>query len=81
MAQTKVSAKDRLLKFFKRGGNITVNQARAQFGIQNVSARVSEIRQETGLNITVKTRTTDNGYTIRTYQKSRKPRVSADYGF
>ena len=56
----KVSAKDRLLTFLskKTGYNtFSVAQARARFGIQNVAARIAELRQE--------------GYPIYTNMKSR----------
>lgn len=56
----KLSAKQRLLAFLskKDGYNtLSVAQARARFGIQNVAARISELRQE--------------GYAIYTNMKQR----------
>ena len=46
---TRISAKQRILNFLtKRQGynTLSVAQARARFGIQNVSARIEELRQE-----------------------------------
>lgn len=46
---TRLSAKQRILNFLtKREGynTLSVAQARARFGIQNVAARVDELRQE-----------------------------------
>jgi len=46
---TKLSAKQRLINFLskKEGYNtLSTAQARARFGIQNVSARIDELRQE-----------------------------------
>jgi hypothetical protein len=46
---TKVSAKQRILNFLtkKEGYNsLSTAQARARFGIQNVAARIDELRQE-----------------------------------
>lgn len=46
---TRISAKQRILNFLtkKQGYNtLSVAQARARFGIQNVSARIEELRQE-----------------------------------
>jgi len=46
---TKLSAKQRLINFLsKKDGYNTLStaQARARFGIQNVSARIDELRQE-----------------------------------
>ena len=45
----KLSAKQRILNFLskKQGYNtLSVAQARARFGVQNVSARIEELRQE-----------------------------------
>ena len=45
----KLSAKQRILNFLskKQGYNtLSVAQARARFGIQNVAARIDELRQE-----------------------------------
>ena len=46
---TKLSAKEKILKYLSKtdGYNtLSVAQARARFGIQNVSARIDELRQE-----------------------------------
>lgn len=67
MATTNKTASARLLKYLQSGRDITVNQARARFGITNVSARVSELNQA-GYAIYLNTRTTSNGRTIRAYR-------------
>ena len=56
----KMSAKQRLLNFLSKSdgyNTFSTKQAQARFGIQNVSARISELRQE--------------GYAIYTNMKSR----------
>lgn len=40
------SQKDRLIKFFQSGRDITESQAQHRFGIQRLSARVAELRAE-----------------------------------
>jgi hypothetical protein len=57
----------RILAFLQNGGNITPNQARTKFGVQNVSARVSELRKA-GYPVYLNTRKTNNGKTIKVYQ-------------
>ena len=45
----KVSAKQRILNYLSKSegyNTLSVAQARARFGIQNVSARIEELRQE-----------------------------------
>ena len=46
---TKLSAKQRILNFLSKNegyNTLSVAQARARFGVQNVSARIDELRQE-----------------------------------
>jgi len=45
MSNTSTSATQRLLNFLQTGRDITVRQAQTRFGIDNVSGRVSELRQ------------------------------------
>ena len=45
----KVSAKQRILNYLSKSqgyNTLSVAQARARFGIQNVAARIEELRQE-----------------------------------
>ncbi len=64
---TTTNATRRILAFLKTGGDISANQASARFGVQNVSARISEIRKA-GYPVYLNTRTTNNGRTIKVYQ-------------
>lgn len=46
---TKLSAKQKILNYLSKSegyNTLSVAQARARFGIQNVSARIEELRQE-----------------------------------
>ena len=67
---TKLSAKQRLLNFLskKEGYNtLSTAQARARFGIQNVSARIDELRQE-GHVIYTNTKTRGDGSKVSVYR-------------
>jgi hypothetical protein len=46
---TRISAKQRILNFLTKSegyNTLSVAQARARFGVQNVAARIDELRQE-----------------------------------
>ncbi len=67
---TKLSAKQRLINFLsKKDGYNTLStaQARARFGIQNVSARIDELRQE-GHVIYTNTKTRADGSKVAVYR-------------
>lgn len=67
---TKLSAKQKILNFLskKDGYNtLSVAQARARFGIQNVSARVEELRQE-GNVIYTNTKRRSDGSKVSVYR-------------
>ena len=67
---TKLSAKQRLINFLsKKDGYNTLStaQARARFGIQNVSARIDELRQE-GHVIYTNTKTRADGSKVSVYR-------------
>lgn len=67
---SKLSAKQRILNFLtKREGynTLSVAQARARFGIQNVSARIDELRQE-GHCIYTNTKTRSDGSKVSVYR-------------
>ena len=65
-----VSAKSKILNYLskKDGYNtLTVAQARAKFGIQNVSARIDELRQE-GHVIYTNTKKRADGSKVKSYR-------------
>jgi predicted transcriptional regulator len=62
-----VSVTQKLLSYLQTGRDITANQARAKFGITNVSARMSELRKA-GYAIYLNEKTTSQGYTIKAYR-------------
>lgn len=66
----KKSAKLRILEALKRNSasnTFSVAQARARFGIQNVAARISELRQE-GYAIYTNLRTRKDGTKVAVYR-------------
>jgi predicted transcriptional regulator len=67
---TKLSAKEKILNYLsKTGGYNTLStaQARARFGIQNVSARIDELRQD-GHVIYTNTKTRGDGSKVSVYR-------------
>ena len=46
MTNTRKSAKTRMLNYLKSGYDITTDQARSRFGIENVAARVYDLRED-----------------------------------
>src|SRR5690606_14563685 len=79
MAKMK-SATVRLLNYLKTGRDITTRQARRRFGIENVSARVAELRQA-GHAIYLNTKTTANGRKIRAYRLGTPTRLQVAAGY
>lgn len=78
-----LSAKEKILKFLSKteGYNtLTVAQAQARFGIQNVSARIDELRQE-GHVIYTNMKTRGDGSKVASYRlgKPTKALVRAAY--
>jgi predicted transcriptional regulator len=78
-----LSAKEKILKFLskKDGYNtLTVAQAQARFGIQNVSARIEELRNE-GHVIYTNMKTRGDGSKVASYRlgKPTKALVLAAY--
>ncbi len=65
----RLSTKEKILDFFFNPvrNTLTVNQARARFGVMNVSARVHELRQE-GFPIYTNRKTLSDGRTITFYR-------------
>ena len=67
---TKLSAKEKILKFLSKSegyNTLSTAQARARFGITNVSARIDELRQE-GHVIYTNSRTLEDGRKITYYR-------------
>lgn len=67
---TKVSAKQKIINFLskKEGYNtLSVAQARARFGIKNVTARIDELRQE-GHCIYTNTKHRSDGTKVQVYR-------------
>lgn len=67
---TKLNVKTKILNYLSKteGYNtLTVAQARARFGIQNVSARIDELRQE-GNVIYTNTKTRGDGSKVASYR-------------
>jgi hypothetical protein len=64
-----VSVNDKLLNYFFNPvyNTLTVAQARARFGIQNVSARINELRLD-GFSIYTNTKTLSDGRKIKFYR-------------
>jgi len=56
------SAKSRILTALSNGRTLTVKQAQSRFGISNVSARVSQLRQE---GYSIYTNKTATGFAYR----------------
>ncbi len=65
-----LSAKQKILNYLTKSegyNTLTVAQARARFGIQNVSARIDELRQE-GHVIYTNTKTRGDGSKVSSYR-------------
>lgn len=75
MTTNRKSARTRILNFLMGGGDITVNQARSRFGIENVYARVNELRN-VGYPIYTN-RKTINGHKVRVYRMGKLPKAVA----
>ena len=70
---TKLSAKTRILNFLSKSegyNTLSVAQARARFGIQNVAARIDELRQE-GNVIYTNTKTRGDGSKVAVYRMGK----------
>lgn len=68
-----LSAKTKILNYLSKAegyNTLTVAQARAKFGIQNVSARVDELRQE-GHCIYTNTKTRADGSKVKSYRMGK----------
>jgi len=78
----KLSAKEKIAKYLATNETrgLTVSQARARFGIQNVSARIEELRKE-GHVIYTNTKTRGDGSKVASYRlgKPTKAMVRAAY--
>ena len=86
---TKISAKEKILNYLSKteGYNtLSVAQARARFGIQNVSARVEELRKE-GHVIYTNTKSRGDGSKVAVYRMGKPTKsmvltaINAGYSF
>jgi hypothetical protein len=68
----KLSAKQKIAKYLETNQTrgLTVNQARARFGIKNVSARIDELRKE-GHVIYTNTKTRADGTRFHLYRMGK----------
>jgi predicted ArsR family transcriptional regulator len=73
------SVTTRILTYLKTGADITQAQARKRFGITNVRARMSELRQA-GYAIYLNEKTTANGRTIKAYRLGTPTRLMVAAG-
>jgi hypothetical protein len=70
---TKLSAKQKMLNFLSKSegyNTLSVAQARARFGIQNVAARIDELRKE-GNVIYTNTKTRGDGSKVAVYRMGK----------
>ena len=74
MSSKSTSVTSRILSYLKTGADITQVQARKRFGITNVRARMSELRQA-GYAIYLNEKTTANGRTIKAYRLGTPTRL------
>ena len=72
MTTTRKSAKTRMLNYLANGRDITTNQARHTFGIENVAARVYDLRED-GYPIYTN-RKNINGHTVNVYRLGTFPK-------
>jgi len=85
---SKLSAKEKIINYLKKHSDrgLTVSQARAMFGIQNVSARIDELRQE-GHVIYTNTKTRSDGTRFNFYRMGKPSKalvraaLAAGYSF
>lgn len=63
----KSSQNSRLLRFLKTGRDISANQAYDKFGIQNMTARVNDLRKA-GYAVYLNERRTRSGNTMKVYR-------------
>ena len=73
------SVTSRILTYLKTGADITQAQARKRFGITNVRARMSELRQA-GYAIYLNEKMTSNGRTIKAYRLGTPTRLMVAAG-
>ena len=79
MPSKSTSVTSRILTYLKTGADITQTQARKRFGITNVRARMSELRQA-GYAIYLNEKTTGNGRTIKAYRLGTPTRLMVAVG-
>lgn len=83
MSKSSANAKQKILNFLSKDSpynTLTVAQARARFGIQNVAARVEELRSE-GHAIYTNTKTLSDGRRVTYYRLGKPSREVVAAGF
>jgi hypothetical protein len=83
-----LSAKEKIVNYLSKNDSygLTVNQARSRFGIQNVSARIEELRKE-GHVIYTNTKTRVDGTKFHIYRMGKPTKalvraaIAAGYSF
>lgn len=72
-----MSVRESMLKFLKKSkgyNTFTTRQAQVMFNVSNVSARISELREE-GYDIVTKRKNLNDGRQITFYKLNRKARA------
>ncbi len=62
-----MSVKNKIVNYLAKNRTLTVNQARAMFGVNNVTARIHELRSE-GYTIYSNRKVKRNGNRVTTYR-------------
>ena len=80
MVKTKTSKTERVLSFLKNGHDLTEGQAKTRFGIRNMSATASNLRQQ-GYAIYCNRKTLANGSVASVYKHGAPTRrvIAAGY--
>jgi len=67
-----MATREKILNFLTSGKTLTTAQARFQYRIKNVSARIHELRK-TGHNIVTEKKTLASGKTVNVYRLEQTP--------
>lgn len=80
MATNKKTKIERVLSYLEAGNDLTESQARSRFGVENLSAMASHLRNK-GHAIFANRKVLPNGTTVVRYRKGTPPRrvVAAGY--
>ncbi len=77
---SKTTKTERLLSFLQNGNDITATQAQSRFGIANISAVASNLRQR-GYAIYANQKTLPSGNTVRMYRLGTPTRAVVAAGY